>query len=187
MPMVYTITPASPGNLTTNATPATETDAFFVKAGTRNVALQSVYVIGKGAGLTAISGIAFRVAKFATASTAGTAITPVPKDPGTQAAKCTSASRPTAGATRSNQVVFGCGAAGPGGWVAPIRIQPFRWKAAPPDQLICLTSAAPRLWLTSSAPKWLSNASCVMMLITLHSRRPGRLSHPAYRCKYLQS
>jgi hypothetical protein len=113
MPMVYTITPASPGNLTTNATAATETDAFFVKAGTRNVALQSVYVIGKGAGLTAISGIAFRVAKFATASTAGTAITPVPKDPGMQAAKCTSASRPTAGTTRSNQVVFGCG------WVAP--------------------------------------------------------------------
>jgi hypothetical protein len=119
MPMVYTITPATPGNLTTNGTPATETDAFFVKAGTRNVALQSVYVIGKGAGLTAISGIAFRVAKFATASTAGTAITPAAKDPGMQAAKCTAASRPTAGTTRTNQVVFGCGAAGPGGWVAP--------------------------------------------------------------------
>ena len=119
MPMVYTVTPATPANLTTSATPATETDAFFVKAGTRNVALQSVYVIGKGAGLTAISGIAFRLAKFATASTAGTAITPTPKDPGMQAAKSTAASRPTAGTTRTNHVVFGCGAAGPGGWVAP--------------------------------------------------------------------
>jgi hypothetical protein len=60
-----------------------------------------------------------RIIKFATASTAGTGITPTPKDPGMQAAKATAASRPTAGATRVNRIVFGCGAAGPGGWVAP--------------------------------------------------------------------
>lgn len=119
MPLVYTVTPATPGDLTTNATPATETDAFFIKAGVRNVALQSVYVIGKGAGLTAISGIAFRLCKFTTASTSGTSITGEPKDPGMQACKFTAASRPTAGTTRKNHVVFGCGAAGPGGWVAP--------------------------------------------------------------------
>lgn len=117
--MVYSLSLATAGNLTTNATPNTETDAFFVKAGVRNVSLQSVYVIGKGAGLTAITGLSFRLIKFTTASTAGTGITPTPKDPGGQASKCTAASRPTAGATRVNRVVFGCGAAGPGGWVAP--------------------------------------------------------------------
>jgi hypothetical protein len=91
-----------------------------VKAGSgRNVSLQSVYAIGKGAGLTALSGIAFRIIKWGTASTAGTAITPGPKDPGMQAAKATAASRPTSGSTRTNRVVFGCGAAGPGQWVAP--------------------------------------------------------------------
>lgn len=119
MPMVYTLSLATAGNLTTSGTPATETDAFFVKAGVRNVALQAVYVIGKGAGLTAISGISFRLVKFTTASTVGTAMTPSPKDPGMQAAKHTAASRPTAGTTRVNHIVFGCGAAGPGGWVAP--------------------------------------------------------------------
>src|SRR6266446_6234586 len=118
MPMVYTISLATAGNLTTNATPATETDTFFVKAGVRNAALQSMYVIGKGAGLTALSGISFRIIKFTTASTAGTTMTPTPKDPGSQAAKATSASRPTAGSTRVNRLVFGCGAAGPGGWQA---------------------------------------------------------------------
>lgn len=119
MPMVYTCSLATPGNLTTNATPATETDAWFLKAGVRNAALQAVYAIGKGAGLTTISGISFRICKFTTASTAGTGMTPTPKDPGMQAAKATSASRPTAGTTRVNRIVFGCGAAGPGGWVAP--------------------------------------------------------------------
>jgi hypothetical protein len=117
--MVYSCSLATAGNLTTNGTPNTETDAFFLKAGVRNAALQSVQLIGKGAGLTAISGIVMRIVKFGTASTAGTGITPTPKDPGMQAAKATSASRPTAGSTRVNRIITGCGAAGHGGWVAP--------------------------------------------------------------------
>jgi len=116
MPMVYTISLATAGNSTATTS---ETDTFFIKAGARNAALQAVYLIGKGAGLTAISGIAMRIIKWATASTAGTAIVPTPKDPGMQAAKATSASAPTSGSTRTQHVVFGCGAAGPGGWVAP--------------------------------------------------------------------
>jgi hypothetical protein len=114
----YTISPATAGNLTTNGTPATETDAFFVKAGSgRDCQLQKIDVVGKGAGLTSLSGIAFRLCKFSTASTSGTGMTPAPTDVGAQAAKCTSASRPTAGSTRTNRAVFGCGAAGPGGWI----------------------------------------------------------------------
>ena len=119
MPMVYSCSLATAGNLTTSATPNTEVDAWFLKAGVRNAAFQAMYVIGKGAGLTAISGISFRIIKFTTASTAGTGMTPTPKDPGMQAAKATSASAPTAGATRVNRIVFGCGAAGPGGYVSP--------------------------------------------------------------------
>jgi hypothetical protein len=120
MPMVYTTSLATAGNLTTNGSANVETDAFFLKPGaTRSAYLQAIYVAGKGAGLTAISGISFRVIKFATASTAGTGMTPSPKDPGMQAAAATAASRPTAGATRTNHLAFGCGAAGPGGWIAP--------------------------------------------------------------------
>lgn len=119
MPMVYTLSPATAGNSTTSSGANTEVEIFFAKPGVRNMALQAMYVIGKGAGLTAISGIAFRIIKWATAATAGVSITPTPKDPGMQAAKHTAASAPTAGTTRTQHVIFGCGAAGPGGWVAP--------------------------------------------------------------------
>jgi len=119
MPMVYSLSLATAGNLTTNGTANTETETWFAKPGTRNIFFQSMLVAGKGAGLTAISGLILRLIKWGTASTAGTAITPAPKDPGMQAAKMTAASRPTSGTTRTNHIVFGCGAAGPGGYVAP--------------------------------------------------------------------
>lgn len=119
MPFVYTLSLATAGNLTTNATPATETETAFVKAGARDVGVQAMYVIGKGAGFTTLSGLAFRVIKWGTASTAGVGMTAQPADPGAQAAKATSASRPTSGTTRTNRTVFGCGATGPGGWIAP--------------------------------------------------------------------
>lgn len=118
MPFVYNLALATSGNLTTSGTANTEVDAFFVKAGSsRPVWLRAINLIGKGAGLTALSGIAMRIAKFATASTAGTAITPQPTD-GARAAVHTSASRPTVGTTRTNHMSLGCGAAGPGGWAA---------------------------------------------------------------------
>lgn len=117
--MVYRVALATAGNTTTNATPATENETMFVKAGVRNAALQAFYAMGKGAGLTAISGIIHRIINWATASTSGTGITPKPSDPGMQAAKATAASAPTAGSTRTQHMSIGCGAAGPGGWVAP--------------------------------------------------------------------
>lgn len=121
MPFVYGFSPATPGNLTTNGTPNTATETFFIKPGTtRTALLQAVYVQGKAAALTSISGIIFRVKKWTTASTAGTSFTPQPKDSSTPAAACTAASRPTAGSGGGTvQLAFGCGAAGPGGWVAP--------------------------------------------------------------------
>jgi hypothetical protein len=118
MPMVYSSSLATAGNLTTNGSANTETDTFFLKAGVRNAFLQSVQIGGKGAGLTAISGIVERIIRWGTASTAGTGITPTPKDAGMQTAKATAASRPTSGTTRTNRIIIICGAAGPGGWVA---------------------------------------------------------------------
>lgn len=110
---------------TTNATPATENDCFFVAAGTgRASAVIGLYCHGRGAGLTAISGITFRVKKwFTTAAAGGTGITPSPRDPGAQASKCTAgyavgAVTPGTGGP-TFMLSIGCGAAGPGGWVAP--------------------------------------------------------------------
>jgi hypothetical protein len=117
---VYGLSLATPGNMSTNATANTENPTFTTKPGSnRNVALQGFYAIGKGAGLTAISGISHRIITFATASTSGTSITPTPRDPGAQAAKQTAASAQTIGSTRTNHFCIGHGAAGPGGWVAP--------------------------------------------------------------------
>jgi hypothetical protein len=119
MPMVYELSLATAGNTATNGTANTENATFFIKPGARNAALQAMYVVGKGAGLTAISGISHRIVTFGTASTSGTSITPTPKDPGMQAALQSAASGQTVGSTRKNHIIFGCGAAGPGGWVAP--------------------------------------------------------------------
>lgn len=120
MPAVYAISSLGT-NLATNATPNTATESFFLKPGAaRAVFLQSVLLQGKGAGLTAISGIIQRLKKWTTSSTAGTAITPQPVDPKFAAASATSAYRPTAGTGGGTVILaFGCGAAGPGGWTAP--------------------------------------------------------------------
>lgn len=120
MPFVYDISLATAGNLTTSGSTNTEVDAFFIKAGSgRNANLTEFNAIGKAAAVTSITGIAFRCCRFATASTSGTSITPNPRDPGAQAAKATSASRPTAGSTRLNRWVVGAGSGGPTGWWAP--------------------------------------------------------------------
>lgn len=120
MPVFYGLTPATAGNLTTSGTPNTATETAFVKPGaTRTLYLNRFDVCGKGAGLTAISGIAFRLKKWTTASTAGTGMTPQPRSTQGAAATATAASRPTAGSGGGTPVlVFSCGAAGPGGWVA---------------------------------------------------------------------
>jgi len=116
-----------PGALqTTNATPNTENDCFFIAAGSagRATSLQQLSVHGKGAGLSTISGITFRLKKwFTTASSGGTAITPAPRDGTVQASKCTAGyavATVTSGTGGPTLLLsIGCGAAGPGGWVAP--------------------------------------------------------------------
>ena len=134
MPMVYTSSLATPGISTCSATPNTETDAIYLKpaANGRSVNLQAAYVIGRASALTTISGIVFRIMKATTASTVGTATTPAPKDSGMQVATATASTGGTASSTgRTNHVIFGCGAAGPGGWVAPN-----------PDSMVSVPTAA---------------------------------------------
>lgn len=121
---VYTSSLATPGITTSSATPNTEVGVISFKPPTslpaRVGGLQAVYVVGRGGGLTAISGLVFRICRMTTASTAGTATTPNPKDKDAPACTTTAVTGQTISATgRTNHVIFGCGAAGPGGWVAP--------------------------------------------------------------------
>lgn len=154
MPMIYDLSLATPGTLTTNATPNTETETFFFKAGTRNAWFQSMTVGGRGGGLTAITGLVFRLIRWGTASTAGTTITPTPADPGMQAAKMTAASRPTSGTTRLNKVIFTCGAAGPGGFVAPNPDSVGLLEGSGAQSISCMDAAG----LASMAFEWSAQA-----------------------------
>ena len=129
MPFVYSATSIQQGVMTTSGTPNTEIDHTFHKPGSaRACAIQGLYVQGKGAGLTALSGIIFRLKKWTTtASSGGTSVTPTPHDEGMQACKATcgfGTSGGTAAVTSGTGGptylgAIGCGAAGPGGWVAP--------------------------------------------------------------------
>ena len=130
---VYGITPAVGTTLTCSGTPNTEVDQLAVIAGSgRTTSVLRILVHGRGGALTAISGITWRVKRWTTGSSGGTAITPVAFDPGAQAAKCTAAAVPTAGTVDGAvRLSFGCGAAGPGGWVAEN-----------PDAMLVLESAS---------------------------------------------
>jgi len=126
MPFVYNSQSAvlGAGSLATSGSANTEIEHSFHKPGTRNIGIQALYVGGKGAGLTALSGIAYRMIKWTTTSAAGgTSVTPTPRDVGMQAAKATAAmsSAGVTAGTGGPLFLGGCvsGAAGPGGWVAP--------------------------------------------------------------------
>lgn len=122
MPFVYGIAPTVATFLTTSGTANTELPNLAIRQATRGVDIQSFYVCGRGAGLTSISGIAFRARRWTTAGSGGTAITPAPRRIGTTASTTAVSSETaiTAGTVSgAYQLAFGCGAAGPGGWVAP--------------------------------------------------------------------
>lgn len=110
---------------TTNASVNTANDCFFVKPGAlRSVWVNAIYPEGRGALLTSISGISYRLEKWTTtASSGGTAITPTPNDPGYQAAQHTagfSASAVTSGTGGPTLMLsVGSGATSPGNWFSP--------------------------------------------------------------------
>lgn len=112
-------TTVSSAMYTTNGSANTVTDHLrFLTVSPRPCNIQSVMLQGRGAGLTAISGIMVKATRFGTASTVGTAASIRPRDAGQQAAVTTAFTLPTIGTTPTIALVLGCGAAGPGGWVA---------------------------------------------------------------------
>jgi hypothetical protein len=113
-------------NMATSGSANTEVDFVFVKPGaSRTVSAQKVSVQGKGAQLTALSGISVRLKQWtSTASTtvAGTGTTPQPKNNLVPACVATSgqatsaASNITSGTGGPQQVGYqGMGGSGPGG------------------------------------------------------------------------
>lgn len=139
MPLFYTVVPGA--TQTSNATPSTANDCFFIAPGaTRTVWLNAIYPEGRGATLTSISGITYRLEKWtSTASAGGSAITPTPNDPGYQAAKHTagfSASTVTPGTGGPTLCLsIGSGSTSPGNWIAPTLDQGYSLQAAATQSL----------------------------------------------------
>ena len=148
MPFVYTVgLPANVASLTSCGTTNTEYAGLAMRQATRGFDLQAVYAHGMANAATSISGIGFRVRRWTTAGSGGTAITPAPKRIGTTAS--TTAASNSGGAITvgtvdgSTQVAFGCGGSGPGGWVAPDLDSRVHVEGGSSDELLVYTIATP--------------------------------------------
>ncbi len=113
----------APGALqSTNASANTANDSLFIAPGAlRGFGISAVYPQGRGANLTNISGITYRLQKWtSTASSGGTSITPTPKEAGYSAASETagfSASAVTSGTGGPTLLLsIGSGTTSPGNW-----------------------------------------------------------------------
>lgn len=115
-------------NLTTSSSANTENDVFFLKPGaSRPCQIVAMRVQGKGAGLTALSGIVARLKQWsgsASTTTGATSVTPLPKNNlapacvATAGLTSTATSGVTVGTTAGYVGLASMGASGPGGWVA---------------------------------------------------------------------
>lgn len=119
---VYAVEGAPATPYATHATPNTEDPTLVLRGGTRNFDLQAIMVAGRGVALTALNAIGYRVRRWTTAGSGGATITPSPRRVGSTAItvavdKVTAITPGTV--SGAYQLGFGCGAAGPGGWVAP--------------------------------------------------------------------
>lgn len=130
MPFIYANeSKQSLENFSTSSGANTELDQFFLKPGaSRPLSIVAIRVQGKGAGLTALSGIAIRLKQWTTSASttvAGVATTPLPKSKLAPACVATAgmvtaaSSTITAGTGGGGYVgLASMGASGPGGWVA---------------------------------------------------------------------
>jgi hypothetical protein len=130
MPFAYTVATAmQAATYGTSTATNTTIDVMSLKPGTRNMSIYNIRGQGRGAGLTALSGISLEVIQWTTGSTNGVTLTPQPADAQSQAAKSTvliggGSSLPVQSGVNSGsggptyRGGFGFGASGPGGWVA---------------------------------------------------------------------
>lgn len=119
---IYTSSLGTAGTVTGNAANTESPGTWSLKTASqgRNIYLERMDVVGRASALTTISGMAFRILSFTTASTAGTAFTPTSTDvTANETATAVGASGQTVSVTgRKQHAIFGCGVAGPGGYVA---------------------------------------------------------------------
>lgn len=144
MPAYYTVSPGA--TQTTNAVAGTENDCFFIKPGaTRSLLLIALYFHGKGALLTSISAITYRLKQWTTTSSSGgTALTPAVKGPFLAA---TATAGFAAGAVTSGtggptlKGAWGSGSTSPFPWISINLDQSFEVDAAANNSLDIFSSS----------------------------------------------
>jgi hypothetical protein len=146
---------------TTNAAANTPNDCFFITPGAlRSVGIKTIYPTGRGATLTSISGISYRLEKWTTtASSGGTALTPSPDEAGYSAASHTagwSATTVTSGTGGPTLLLsIGSGTTSPGNWQAPSFEEGYRLYAGETKSLdIFNVSGASSLNFELSVGTW---------------------------------
>lgn len=122
MPFCYGLDGAPATPYATHATPNTEDPTLVIRQATRGVDISAVGCQGRAAAATSITGIGYRLRRWTTAGSGGTAVTPSPRRIGTTSAT-TAADKVTAitpgtvsGAYQG--IALSCGVGGPGGWMA---------------------------------------------------------------------
>lgn len=121
MPFVYTVAGLAANASYAIASANTEDPTLCLRQATRGFDLTGVYGNGRANAATTISGISYLFRRWTTVGTGGGAVTPAPRRIGTTAATgaVDKSSAVTQGTTSGAiQGSFGCGKAGPGGWVA---------------------------------------------------------------------
>jgi hypothetical protein len=122
MPFYYGVDGAPATPYATHATPNTEDPTLVIRQVTKGVDVVSILVHGRGAALTTLTGIGYRVRRWTTVGSGGTTVTPSPRRIGTTATTTChdKVSAITAGTVSgAYQLGFGCGGASGGVWVAP--------------------------------------------------------------------
>jgi hypothetical protein len=138
VPFIYGVEQAPATPYATHATPNTEDPTIVLRQTTRGVDLQAIFVLGRAAAATTITGIGYKVRRWTTVGTGGTTVTPAPRRIGTTASTVAvdKASAITAGTVSgAYQLGFGCGKAGPGGWVARDADSAIHLEAGSADEL----------------------------------------------------
>ena len=138
MPFVYGVDQAPATPYATSGTPNTEDPTLVLRQTTRGVDVNAIFVHGRGAALTTITGIGYKVRRWTTVGTGGTTVTPAPRRVGTTASTVAvdKASAITPGTVSgAYQLGIGCGASGPGGWVARDQDSAIHLEAGSADEL----------------------------------------------------
>lgn len=114
MPFYYGTAPTA--DVVTSASANTSVDHLRTLTVGRDASIVKLDLVGKGAAQATITGLEARLSRFTTASTAGSAITPAPRNKDTAAATLTAFTGPTIGATETIQWAGGMMSSGQGGF-----------------------------------------------------------------------